>query len=464
MLRSPLALSDTLPAGDGQLAWIAPMVSGTFNSRIPLSMNDGGRWSGRGMNATLLGGFRARWRWVHLTVAPEISASRNRQFPVLPSPSDSMSPFMNPFHPSGYTIDAPLRFGTEPFTTLLPGQSSIEARSKYVAGGFSSENLWWGAGIRTGIVMSNNAAGVPQAYLRTATPVRTPVGSWEARWLLGTLTESRYFDRKPSNDRRSLSGAVATVRPWFDSNFVLGMSRVSFSRMPDGRLPGHFGDFILTLDSNTRDELTALFGEWAFPESRLSLHWEWARLRIPSIRELLVAPQRTQGYTLGIKWAAPIVDDRTILRIQSEATMLEQTLPPDRSSTLSFYPSRRVPQGYTQRGEVIGAATGPGSSSQWLGADVFRGVWSAGLSGGRIRYEDESYYFQAVGVTGRSHDVSLFAGIRGGVEWRRLSARLELVRTRRLNYLFQTGSGGYAFDATFDVKNNTANFEMSWKP
>lgn len=404
-----------------------------------------------------------RWKNIHANIIPELTTVENRQFQIVPAPTDSLNPYANPWHTFGYRIDAPLRFGARGFTTILPGQSSVEARFPFIAAGASTENLWWGSGIRTGIVMSNNAAGIPQVYLRMPSPVRTPVGSWEARMLLGVLTESMFFDDDPGNDLRALSGAVVTVRPAFDSNMVLGASRVAFSAMPGfADIGRHSIDFVLTLPSGGREEITALFGEWSFPEMALALNWEWARLRLPSVRELLVAPQRTQGYTLGLKWARPIIDERTLLRVQAEATMLEQTLPPERSLTLTFYPSRRVPQGYTQRGQVIGAGTGPGSSSQWLAVELFKPLWKFGLTGGRIRWEDESYYFQWAGTTGRSHDVSLYAGVRGGVEWRRLAFHGEALGTRRLNYLFQTRSP-YFFDSRFDVVNTTLNFEVSYR-
>lgn len=464
LLRSPTTLSDSL-VGDGlQFDLVPPTLRGSWNSRIPFSLNDGSRWAGRGASATLSGGFRFRWRAFHATVAPEVVSVENRLFQVIPSPSDTLDPFSTPLHARGFTIDAPLRFGARPFTTVFGGQSSIEVRAPFLAAGASTENLWWGAGIRTGILMSNNAAGIPQVYLRTSSPVHTPLGIWEARALLGVLTESRFFDQDETNDRRSFSGAVATVRPFFDTTFVLGAARVMFATLPGlSALPRHAADFALTLGSGGSDEMTSLFGEWAFVESGLALHWEWARLRLPSLREFLVAPQRRQGYTIGVKWARPVLDEGTLLRIQTEFTMLEQSLPPSREYPLTFYPSRRVPQGYTQFGQVIGAGSGPGSSSQWLAADLFRRQWNAGVSAGRIRWENEAYYFQPVGITGRSHDVSVFAGVKGARFWDRWSLEGELIGTRRLNYLFQTGSGGFFFDSTFDMPNVTFNVELAYR-
>jgi hypothetical protein len=112
---------------------------------------------------------------------------------------------------------------------------------------------------------------------------------------------------------------------------------------------------------------------------------------------------------------------------------------------------------------VIGAATGPGSSSQWISGDLFAPGWTAGLIGGRIRWEDEAYYFQTSGNTGRSHDVSLYGGVRASRDWNRIGLRGELLYTRRLNYLFSTSKFGYAFDSAFDVRNTTLNFDLSYR-
>lgn len=56
-----------------------------------------------------------------------------------------------------------------------------------------------GSGIRNALVLSDRAAGFPHLFLRTAKPVDVGVGMFRARWILGGLTESLYFDEDPSN-------------------------------------------------------------------------------------------------------------------------------------------------------------------------------------------------------------------------------------------------------------------------
>jgi hypothetical protein len=150
----------------------------------------------------------------------------------------------------------------------------------------------------------------------------------------------------------------------------------------------------------------------------------------------------------------PLANNRAF-RLQGEATMLEQTPPAIRATTPLFYTSRFVPQGYTQRGQVIGAAIGPGGSSQFLAGDYLARGWRLGLELGRIRWEDESYYRSPNGVGFSAHDVSIFAGLRGGTTMYGTDIDVEAITQKRLNYLFQSAVGGYLEDRAFDVNNLT---------
>ena len=173
-----------------------------------------------------------------------------------------------------------------------------------------------------------------------------------------------------------------------------------------------------------------------------------------SLRDLFVQPQDRQGYTLGLEWARAL-SARSTVRVQGEATMLEQTPLQAGGDVTDFYTSRQVPQGYTQRGQVVGAAIGPGASSQYLGADWFRGPMQLGISGGRIRREETAYYRSPARFSHYDHDVALFGALRARWDSHRVAVDAELTRTKRYNYLFQTVNPYATDDASFDVVNNT---------
>ena len=364
------------------------------------------------------------------------------------------------------SADLPLRFGDQRYTRIDPGETTVEVVLPFVAVGATSAAQWWGPGIRNALVMSNNAAGIPRGYLRTPKPLRTRLGDVEAQWMLGGLEESPFFDIDSRNNLRSVSAAAITLRLAADSGLTIGAARAVYANVRRfERLPGHVADVLFDwhrppLDgpvNRTSDQITSLFARWVIPDAGVAAHVEWARSRLPtSFRELVVDPQLGQGYTVGLEWAKEI-GAATIIRAQAEATTLEQTPESVGGMAPEFYASHSVIQGYTQEGQSVGAAIGPGSSSQYLGATLVRGNWQLGGTLGRIRWEEGAYYRPPSQgrFAWRAHDVSLFAGLSARRDWRWAQVEASLLRTLRMNYLFQTPNAFTPNNRTFDIHNTT---------
>jgi hypothetical protein len=200
------------------------------------------------------------------------------------------------------------------------------------------------------------------------------------------------------------------------------------------------------------------------PEERFEAYAEWARAELPSsLRDLLVAPNHTLGYTYGVQWARPIARPDRLLRLQAELTNVERS-PTLRDRPIgTFYASRRVLEGYTQRGQVLGASIGPGSSSQWAALDYIAEGWSAGVFASRIRWHKDEHddIDWPVYAGWCEHDVSLLKGLRGGYAGTlgRLSA--ELTGGRRLNAFFQAGPGCPTGANHRDPNNTTLSITLS---
>jgi hypothetical protein len=460
------------------ISGLDPSLTSTWNSRLPVSANDGPVWAGRGLNVTASAGVQANFWRFRLIFAPALVTSGNRPFPVIPSPDRLKSAFASPWHAGPMYADLPLRFGNQRYTRLDPGESAAELNFPVVTLGASASTAWWGPGIRNALVMSNNAAGVPRIYLRTGRPLSTRLGAVEAEWILGGLAESPFFDFDDRNNLRSLSAAVVTLRLSADTGLTIGGARGVYASVRRfGRLPGHFADVFTDwhrppMDgrvNRTSDQITSLFARWVIPKAGVAAHVEWAKVRLPaSLRELFVNPQLGQGYTVGLEWANRM-GSSTVVRVQAEATTLEQTPETVGGRTLEFYASHSVPQGFTQQGQAVGAATGPGSSSQYIGADVLNGPWRIGGSVGRIRFEDGAYYRPPSQgrFAWRTHDVALFAGLNAGFDSRWLQMSGSVTRTLRMNYLFQTPNAFLPENTTFDVHNTTLSLTVTphlWQP
>jgi hypothetical protein len=382
-----------------------------------------------------------------LVIAPEVVTSENLSYAMpppaveLPRPA-GRSQYSTPWHVGPYSIDLPLRFGAKSFTRVEPGQSTLAVRLGAMSVGLSTENEWWGPGIRNAIVLSNNAPGIWRTFVRVQTK-RVAL-----RWFLGGLFESPYFDSTRADDRRSITGLAAT---WSATpNLTLGAARAVYAPLAAwSNLFTHTFD-VLRGSGTRRDQVFSLFGRWVFPADGFAVHAEWARNQLPgSLRELLVSPNHTQGYTLGLEWARPFAGGAAF-RAQAEVTYLEKSPAYRNLMTETWYTGSAAQQGYTQRGQVIGAAIGPGASSQWFAGDYLAPRWRAGLFLGRIRWDNDALYLFPSATEKRfAHDVTLLAGVRA--QWRQLAGTLTL--GRRLNPLY---------DANTSLGNST--FELRFTP
>ncbi|MBI4502351.1 MAG: hypothetical protein HY700_14470 [Gemmatimonadetes bacterium] len=486
LLRTTSTLDARLTPRGASAGWavLLPQLGVVVNSATPWSLNDGALWAGRGHNELIRFGARARLGPVWAIAAPELVHSQNRSFRgpgqagTQPTPPDRSS-YSSPWHTIPWSADLPIRFGERSFSRLDAGQSSIGVSGSALSAGLATENLWWGPGIRNAIVMSNNAPGFPHFFLRSSRPIATAVGSLEGSWIVGGLSESPYFDNTAANDLRSLAGMALAWRPRWVPGLQLGFTRTVFA--PAARwtdLPLRlFNVFAPVGQPNSRplsdstmtpgrDQLYSFFARWVFPRDGVEAYAEWSRTEGPaSFRDLLTAPNHTLGYTLGLQWARPIVRDRAILRFQAEATYLEQSPTFRDRPEGSYYTSRAVIQGYTQRGQTIGASIGPGASSQWLAVDFLPEHWGVGLVGGRIRWENDALYALPGGGAESHcyHDVAVFAGVRGGYVGGMGRAEISILTGRRLNPFF--GHYGYCTVAdplgSADVGSTTLELWLS---
>jgi hypothetical protein len=461
---------------------IAPEYYAVNNSAIPFSINDGPVWAGVGTSSRLLIGGQVAAGPFRLILAPEIVSAANDYFLLRdtvrfyapPVPKDRAGKgFVFPWYARGpYSIDLPTRFGDESISRLDAGQSTAMVEYRGVETGISNENQWWGPGIRNALILSNNAPGFPHAFVRTAKPWKTPIGSVEARLIIGGLTESHWFDTTSNNNVRSLSAFAFSITPRFDKNLVLGGARSVYATTTGwGRVPRNFLDAFSnvgrpnnrTLGDSTvkpggRDQIFSLFGRWVFPDDGFETYFEWARLEFPySLRDALTAPNHSQGYTLGLQYARPAFTSGGRFRIQGELTSVEQSATWRDRPQGSFYTSRKVIQGYTQMGQPLGASIGPGASGQWLAMDFIDPLWSFGIFGGRIRWNEDIHstygfpLYQGYCI----HDVSVFPGARGSAssKWGYISA--DVTFGNRLNAWFQEQSGCPKGNSTLDIRNRT---------
>jgi hypothetical protein len=481
LLRSASSLTPPL-AGENS-GWRAATLSPQFlwvnNSSLPFSQNYGSLWAGKGLSTRTLVGFKVESSRARVIIAPELVLSANSDWPLFRSPFNFVTPpvppgrsqFDFPYYVGRFTIDQPMRFGNQSIKRLDLGQTTAVLAVKSMEVGLSNENEWWGPGIRNAIVLSNNAPGFPHLFIRTAHPIETRLGDVEMRWLVGGLTESAFFDTISTNNTRSLAAISATLQTRWDPNLSVGFARSVYSTATGwGQVPWRWFDVFARTHRDApnakpdgKDQLFTLFARWVFPDDGVEIYTEWGRRELrANLRDFLIAPNHTQGYTLGLQWRGAEWRGGS-LRLQTEVTQLEQSATFRDVPIGSWYTSTNVIQGYTNRGEMLGASIGPGASSQWLALDFMKPAWRLGAFAGRIRWNQDVHnnFGFPIGRGYCNQDVSIYPGIRAAKTGNFGSISADLSLQKRYTPFFQNGGGCPNTGPRLDIRNNTLSVTFS---
>lgn len=432
------------------------------NSRFPLGQNDGVVWQGRGLTTALDAGATLRWRALTVSIRPALLYTQNSSFDLAPAPTE----FDYPWRP----IDLPQRFGPDPLWTLDPGQSEVRLDSHGIALGFGTTNLWWGPAIRNPIVMSNNAPGIPHAFLGTSGPVGIGIGEVEAQWIWGDLDQSDSFGYASPSDDRFITGIVATYMPSFLPGLSLGATRIFYVAVPDGGTP--LGDYFAIFQGvrkkafatpenptgeDEHDQMLSLFGRWVLPESGFEVFWEWARNDHSwELRDFLLEPEHSQAYALGLQKAIHLTGNRMVT-VRAELTHLERE--PTyviRGGSPTYYAHHIVTQGYTQRGQIIGAGIGPGGNAQGIAADLYAPWGRAQLSLQRDVRDQDAYFTWALANDRGSccHNVLYSLGTNGLIFFGDFDLGAGMIVTREMNRYFYG----------LDYWNLNLSLSARWRP
>lgn len=455
------------PDGSGALRWTVgdSRLRLIANTRHPEGANDGALWQGRGITTAFDTRATLAWRSLSVTFDPLLIYNQNTDFALAPPASASLPAVAYPWH----VIDYPQRFGTDPFWTLDPGPSEVALDWKGARFSFGNAGLWWGPGIENAIVMSDNAPGFLHASVATGRPLDIGIGTLEGQWIWGGLGQSEWFDPALEDVDRFLTGIVLTWSPSFIPGLSLGGTRV-FQQLvdPSGLDPV---EYFLVLQgllkagqvsdqapdgTDERDQILSIFARWAFPAAGFEAYVEWARNdHAWDLRDLLLEPEHSQAYTIGFQHLVTAEAARYFV-LRGELTHLEAPPTFQVRPRGVYYTHGVVTQGYTHEGQILGAAIGPGSNSQFLGFDAYtpRGMASFFL---RRRVRDNDAYWvwaEANGITFDRHDVSFDFGATALTFVDDFELTAGIVMTRQLNRYF------------FGRHENNVNLSTSvrWRP
>lgn len=391
------------------------------NTTHPFGRNDDAMWQGKGLNVALDAGVTMKWSGLTVRVHPTFVFAQNAAYDLAPVARADASEYEYPWR----RIDVPQRFGEGAYYRVDPGQSSVSLTVGGARVAVGTENLWWGPGIHTSILMSNNASGFPHLSLGTSRAIDIGIGKMETQWIWGTPQGSDWFGGTEPEEARFFTGAVASFTPsWsFFSGLTVGAARAFIRHVPPDGLRA--GDIFAVLEALTKEEYQTVTGyqddadqlasflfRWVLPSSGFEIYGEWARNDHGILPiDILLVPQHSQGYTLGFQKAQAISGGRLVV-LNGELTHLERANTAQRWSHPVYYAHGDIPRGYTSRGEVFGSALGPGGAGLRLGADLYHASGRWGLFAERQVHDNDAFYVLSRQDTTLGPDVSLRAGGR----------------------------------------------------
>jgi hypothetical protein len=302
--------------------------------------------------------------------------------------------------------------------------------------------------------MSNTATGFKHLTLNTTRPIKTPIGSIETQIIAARL-EGSGFTNLP-DDWRYLSGLVLSYQPRWVPGLFLGLTRGFQTYSED--LDGSFADYIpffqafqkinTNEDEKRRDQLTSLFARWLFTGSKAELYFEYGlNDHSWNTRDFLMTPEHSRVYTLGMNKLISY-KGRTdeYIQIGIELTHMEQPLDRIIRNAGEWYTHHQVLNGYTNRGEVIGAGIGPGGNFQTLQISWVKSLKHLGLQ--LERYEHNGDLANVYGL-GQWIDFSAAAVSTWDHKNFLLNAKLQAIQS--VNYQWLSGPKGSPNKNAFHV-------------
>ncbi|MCQ2591518.1 MAG: capsule assembly Wzi family protein [Treponema sp.] len=391
----------------------SPDLFNSYNSAAPYGQNDGGLWQGKGYNASFKAGARLEAYGFEITFFPQLSFSQNASFDY-PSPNYKDEAYKNKASDYGYYglkyIDAPQRFGNKAFWNFDFGDSEIRYSYKNFTMGFGTQSIWLGPAQVNPILHSNNGATYPKIDLglrkQTLQIGDIFFGNLEFRYWLGKLTESKYFDNNESNNDNLMTALSLSYEPPFFDGLILGFHRTMLSYWSNISPYTTMSIFIPWMKNkmgyDESDQRASLTAEYYIPKGQLSLYMEWAKNDYNrSIDNILRYPFHTQALTAGFKKninfsSAHLLKSQIVFELSYLESSMDYHFFYDwGGSGNSFYTHHLIKQGYTNKGQYLGAGIGSGGNSQYFSYRLYYPKGDTTFFCQRVNPDLNYFYFQA---------------------------------------------------------------------
>lgn len=442
-----------------------------YTSDRPEGFSDGAMIPARGYQTLVSGGVFVKMGMLSVQLMPELLYARNLPFDGFPD--EHPDKVWGVYAGLKNNIDLPDRFGDTPYKRFYAGQSAVRLTWRSLSLGISSENLWWGPGNRTAILMSNNAPGFAHLTFNTVKPIATPVGKFEFQIIGGrleasgfpgidslTLAKHKLKFRAMREDWRYLNAMTVNYQPRWMPGLSVGGIRGFTTR--NSKIKKNYRYLFPVLepffkfdvggekaDTTMTDQEASVYIRWLMPRSNTEIYFEFGRTDHNwDFIDFAQEPDHYRAYLAGFRKLIPIhPTQKEFLDFQFEVTKYSR----------SYVTSLRVANtpgawhmNQTHYGQSIASGIGISSNLQWMSLSWVRDRKKIGVEFQRLAHDEDFWAFVKQKFDygdSRSHWVDLSTAAVADWEvgsWL-LSARLQGIGAINYMHLYQPDPGSSPF-------------------
>ena len=383
----------------------------SINTFQASGQNDGALWQGKGYNTSLTGGVRLEAFGFEMTVKPQVCFSQNLAFDTLGDVYGN-----NYGTVFGHNIDIVGRYGDSPFWTFDWGDTEIRYTWRNFTFGFGTQTPWLGPAWLNPMLGSNNAASYPKVDVGLRkTKIILPFCDWyiadiEGRVWVGKLTASDFYTKSPNSSDRLIEMLSVSIAPRFIPGFSFGLNRLFMFKWDLDNLRYMKRLFTLSKDNSTgtgndEDQKVAVFIDWKFPKIGFEVYGEFGRDDFSSNED--TNPFHTAIYSVGVKQYIPIKLTKLFPKWKKAIDLSSELIFEWNDFEMSqdfqlqweylgYYAHGSITQGYTNKGQLLGAGYGSFGNSQFIGWRIYYPKGSTLLFFHRYCPNNNSVYSKAV--------------------------------------------------------------------
>jgi hypothetical protein len=467
-----------------------------YNSALPAGLNDGPMIPARGYQTLISGGIYFQYDHLSIQLRPEIVNAKNINYEGFAYKrtdhewwTDNL--WYQNYHTYLNNIDLPERFGESTYKKVFWGQSSIRLNYDAISIGLSTENLWWGPGMRNSLLMTNSAPGFKHFTLNTIRPVRTSIGSFEGQIIAGRLEHSGFTPPEPErkyfqtlnnlyvpkpDDWRYINGMVLSYQPKWVPGLFLGLTRSFQVYEKEAGIGDLFPVFSAISrkkagsandDAKKRDQLSSVFMRWIWLKALGEVYMEYGRSdNFWDLRDLMVEASYSSAYIVGLRKLIPFKAYKDeYIQFNMELTQLEMNPTTRNREGLSWYTSYIVRDGYTNQGQLLGAGIGPGSNLQTISINWVKSLKTVGIQFERFMHNSDFFYTNIKDL--RSHWLDISAALMAEWDYKNLlfNMKIETIRTMNYQWVFEPvpGNPPQYWDHGKDLYNYHAQIGVTYR-